>query len=172
MLIESSTIDDIPTIFDLYEKATAYQKIKFPDNLWPSFEHELIRSEILEKKQWKLLIDEQVACIWATTFSDPMIWEERNLDPAVYIHRIATNQNFRGHKFVEAIVKWATSYALENNKQYIRMDTCGNNKRLIEYYGSCGFEFLGIHKLKSAEGLPSHYQDADVCFFEIDLKQK
>jgi len=60
-------------------------------------------------------------------------------------------------------------HAQANGKAYIRMDTCGNNQGLIKYYTARGFAFLGIHKLKSSKGLPAHYQDADVCFFEIKL---
>ena len=50
------------------------------------------------------------------------------------------------------------------------MDTCGENKRLISHYESCGFEYLGLRKLKNTTELPLHYQNADVCFFEIQLE--
>lgn len=169
MKIENSTLNDIPTIFELYKIATDYQKLKWPDNVWPPFEREMVKQEIIEKRQWKIVINEEIACIWVTAFSDPKIWEERNTDPSVYIHRIATNPQFKGQKFVEKIVSWAKEFTVQNQKQYIRMDTCGRNEGLIRYYTSCGFEFLGIHKLKSTEGLPAHYVDAEVCFFEMDI---
>lgn len=169
MIILNSTEQDIPKIFKLYEQATALQRQLFPSNTWPSFDENLIRTEIKELRQWKLVIEDEIACIWATTFSDPMIWEEKNVDPAIYIHRIASNPDYRGRQFVKVIVDWAKSYSTTHGKQFIRMDTCGENKKLIEYYRKSGFNFLGIHKLKSAEGLPDHYQNADVCFFEIEL---
>jgi len=50
------------------------------------------------------------------------------------------------------------------------MDTCGNNKRLINHYINCGFDFLGMKKLKDTSELPSHYHNTEVCFFEIELK--
>ena len=167
--IENSTHKDINSIFYLYSIATDYQKIHFPDNLWPEFERSLVETEIAENRQWKLLIDQEIACIWAITFSDPQIWEGKNDDPAIYIHRIATNPNFRGQKFVSKIVEWALEYAASQDKSYIRMDTCGDNKVLINHYVNCGFKFLGMDKIASSEGLPSHYHDADVCLFEIKL---
>ena len=170
MQIQNSTIQDIYTIFDLYEKARNFQRIKWIQNLWPEFEQSMIEAEIENNQQWKLVIDGQIACIWATTFSDPQIWEERNIDPAVYIHRIATNPNFRGQNLVQKIVDWAKIYAKAHQKQFIRLDTCGRNERLIQYYQSCGFEFLGIWKLKNPEGLPQHYIGAEVCFFEMNLQ--
>jgi len=169
MKIENSTIEDLPKIFELYRIATNYQKQKWPGNVWPEFEVEMVKGEIKEKKQWKLTIDNKIACIWATTFSDPVIWEEKNIDPSVYIHRIATNPKFKGQKLVEKIVEWSKEYAIQNQKEFIRMDTCGRNESLINHYTNCSFEFLGIHKLKSSDGLPSHYIDADVCFFQIKI---
>lgn len=167
--IQNSTTNDIDSIFELYDLATNYQKVKFPDNLWPQFDRQLIETEINENRQWKLLINGEIACVWATTFSDPKIWEERNIDPSVYIHRIATNPNFRGQNFVAKIVTWAKKYAKHNDKEFVRLDTCGDNQGLIKHYTKCGFEFLGMNKLKNSDGLPIHYVDAEVCFFEIKL---
>jgi len=169
MIVQNSTIEDIHEIFERYKVATEYQKIKFPNNQWPKFDNELIKTEVLENRQWKIVINTKIACVWAITFSDPQIWEDRNVDPSIYIHRIATNPDFRGQNFVSEIVKWARDYALLKNKQYIRMDTCGNNIKLIKHYENCGFDFLGMKKLKNTDDLPSHYVDADVCFFEIKI---
>lgn len=167
--IKNSTIKDIEAIFRLYKIATDFQKKRFTV-YWPEFGRELVESEIAENRQWKMEIDGKIACIWATTFNDPQIWEERNTDPSVYIHRIATNPDFRGQNLVAEIVNWAKDYAVQNDKRFIRMDTVGDNTKLIEYYGKCGFDYLGTLKLKNTEGLPAHYDNATVCLFEIKLK--
>ena len=169
MKIKNSTSEDIETIFKLYASATVYQKTKFISNIWPEFERSLVETEINEQRQFKLLIDNDIVCIWAITFEDPFIWEEKDKDPSIYIHRIATNPNFRGQNFVKHIVGWAKPFAQKNNKQFIRLDTCGRNTSLIEYYKNCGFTFQGFHKIKNFENLPSHYHEAEVCFFEIKL---
>ena len=169
MNILNSTIDDIDEIFRLYAIATNYQKDKFSGNIWPEFERNLVKTEIQEKRQFKLIINNSIACVWAITFSDPQIWEEKDKDPAIYIHRIATNPDFRGQEFVTKIVSWAKVYAHKHHKLFVRLDTCGNNVSLIAHYQKCGFNFLGISKIKSSEGLPSHYHNADVCYFEIKL---
>lgn len=167
--IVNSTFEDIDTIFSLYKIATDYQKDRFPDNMWPEFERSLVETEITENRQWKLLIDNEIACVWAITFSDPQIWEAKNNDPSIYIHRIATSPKFRGQKFVAKIVEWSREYAISQKKLFVRMDTCGNNTVLINHYVNCGFDFLGMNKIADSEGLPSHYHDADVCLFEIKL---
>ncbi|SEW51556.1 Acetyltransferase (GNAT) family protein [Chitinophaga arvensicola] len=169
MKIENSTSQDIEEIFRLYRLATEFQKTRFTVH-WPEFDRTMVETEIAEKRQWKIIIDNQVACVWATTFDDPQIWEEKNADPAVYIHRIATNPVFRGNSLVERIVESAKEYARLHQKRFVRLDTVGNNPGLIAYYTKCGFDFLGLLKLKSTAGLPAHYDNATVSLFEIDLE--
>lgn len=169
MTITNSNPKDIEEIFRLYKLATEYQKVTFPENQWPKFDRQLIEKEILENRQFKIMIEGRIACIWAITFSDPEIWEQKNNDPSIYIHRIATSPEFRGNNFVATIVHWAKKYALSHKKEYIRLDTCGNNTNLINHYKKAGFNFLGIQKLENSQGLPAHYENADVCYFEIKL---
>jgi ribosomal protein S18 acetylase RimI-like enzyme len=168
MHIRNSTKEDTDEIFRLYRIATEFQKTKFIVH-WPEFERALVEEETDENRQWKMMEGKVIACIWATTFSDPLIWEERNADAAVYIHRIATNPDYRGRNLVAGIVEWAKVYARETGKKFIRMDTVGDNKKLIDYYESCGFNFLGLRKLNNSEGLPAHYDNATVSLFEIQL---
>ena len=170
MIVTNSNLDDIPEIFRLYKLATDFQKIKFPENQWPEFDQDFIAIEVVENRQFKLLIENKIACIWAITYSDAQIWEDRENNSSIYIHRIATNPEFRGNNFVQTIVDWSKDYARKQNKQFIRMDTCGKNERLINHYKNGGFNYLGMKKLKNTSELPSHYHNAEVCFFEIELE--
>src|SRR5690606_2513347 len=167
MNILNSTKKDIPEIFRLYKLATEFQKEKFPQNQWPEFDKALIEGEVAENRQFKLMIDDKIACVWAIAYQDPEIWKDDDGVSSLYIHRIATNPQFRWNDFVKMIVAWAKEFG--KDKKYIRMDTCGENKKLIQHYQKSGFDFLGIKKLENASGLPSHYHNADVCYFEIKL---
>lgn len=168
--IQLSTITDIPEILNRYDEASAYQKSVFPENIWPLFEENLVRNEVVEQRQFKLIHDGKIVCVWAITFDDPEIWPDATANDSLFIHRIATHPCYRGLNFVKRIVEWAKNYAKNHNKSYIRMDTCGVNNRLINYYQHCGFNFLGIKKLTQTTNLPSHYHNAPVCYFEIDLR--
>ncbi|MFT5862940.1 MAG: hypothetical protein ACI828_001594 [Flavobacteriales bacterium] len=166
MKIKNSEVEDMDTIFSLYKIATDFQKKKSVVP-WPDFDKELIEKEIREKRQWKIVIDGKIACVWATTDTDAQIWLKRNDDPAIYIHRISTNPNFRGQNLVKEIAKWSRVFAKENNKKYVRMDTVGENFGLINHYINCGFDFLGLSQLKETSALPAHYQNATVSLFQI-----
>lgn len=169
MKIGNCTANDITEIFRLYKIASEYQKAKQTVVVWPAFKRQLVEAEIAENCQWKLIIGGEIACVWVTTFNDKQIWEERNADSAIYIHRIATNPNFRGNNFVSMIVEWAKEYAHNNSIDFVRLDTLGNNTKLIEHYTNAGFEFLGMFDLKNTEGLPDHYHNVPACLFEIRL---
>ncbi len=166
--IQNSDVNDIDEIFRLYQIAREYQTSKYKV-VWPKFERSLIENEIQNKHQWKLLLNGKIVCVWATTFNDALIWEERDKDPSLYIHRITTNPNFRGKNLVKKIVDWSLIFAKENNKKYVRLDTVGENKKLITHYTKCGFTYLGLHELKNTQTLPAHYKIDDVALFEIKI---
>lgn len=166
--IINSTLKDIDAIFKLYDEGTAYQK-SVAKTSWKGFERTVVEIEIKEKRQWKIVIEGQIAAVFVITFSDPFIWQEKDNDPAIYIHRIVTNPLFRGHSFVKKIIVWAKQFAKENNKQFIRMDTGSGNDKLNNYYISCGFNYLGITKILENEILPEHYKNRDFSLFEMRI---
>jgi len=168
MIIRNSKLTDAPKIFDLYRMATDYMKSK-NQVYWPEFSKELIITEIKENRQWKLLINKQIACIWATTLNDELIWGNENKEPSLYIHRITTNPTFRGQNLVKKLIHWANEFGKNNNLKYIRMDTVGLNKGLINHYEKLGLEFLGTKKIENTNGLPDHYKEGEVCYFQMKI---
>ena len=114
MTIVNSTLGDIDVIFQLYEEGTAYQK-SMAEKHWKGFERSLIETEINENRQWKILIDGQIACIFALTDSDPFIWQEKDKEPSIYIHRISANPLFRGNGFTKRIVHLVRNLSLIKN---------------------------------------------------------
>lgn len=172
MIIKNIAPLDIDKIFTLYKIASNYQKEKKTVVVWPDFNREMVAIEISENRQFKLLINSEIACVWAITFSDVQIWEDSKGDSALYIHRIAVHPNFRGNKYIDKIVAWAKEFALKKDIQFIRLDTLGENQGLIDHYKNAGFNFLGLFNLKNTSNLPDHYKLAPVCLFEIDLHRK
>lgn len=168
MQILNSSFEDIDAIFGLYDDAISFQKTKFNKH-WQGFERSLVETEISENRQWKIVIDDKIACIFAVTFEDELIWGEKSNEPAIYIHRIVTNPSFRGNNFVVHIINWAKEFCEKSGKQFVRMDTWGDNEALIQHYVRCGFHFLGLTTLQSSEGLPKHYEGACLSLFEIQI---
>lgn len=163
-----STQKDFNTIFYFYDLAIEFQKQKFNKH-WLGFDADVIKKEIAENRQWKIIINHKIACIFAISFNDEDIWKEKNKDKAIYIHRIVTHPDFRGMGLVKNIVAWGKNFAKENKIDFIRMDTWGDNQKLINYYQLCGFNFLGIIN-PDFKNLPKHYNGINLSLFEINLK--
>jgi predicted GNAT family N-acyltransferase len=164
LAIKNSKIEDLEFSFFLYAQAIAYQKTN-GHNLWPTFPEELIRAEIREKRHWKVLENNSIACVFSVMYNDPVIWGEKDEDPAVYLHRIAVNPLCRGKGMMRLIKDWAIGHARQQQKKFVRMDTWGSNKKLREYYISCGFNYLGQQFLKEEE---QHYGGSELSLFQID----
>jgi len=165
-----STLDDLPAIQQRYAEATVLQASKGMTQ-WPVIDEETILTEVNEGRQWKLLIEGEMACVWVVAYADPLILGERDNDPAVYLHRIATAPAHRGQGLVSHIVAWAKKECKREGRRYVRLDTVGQNPGLIRHYTEHGFTHLGPVTLASTEGLPGHYNDGDTYLFEIDLNE-
>jgi len=167
--IVNSTQEDLETIFTFYDYAIAHQK-KVSDQHWQGFDRALIRKEINEQRQYKILVKQQIACIFVVTFGDPEIWQERNTSPAIYLHRIVTHPHFRGYGFVKRITDWAIEFAKNNELAYVRLDTWASNKKLGSHYLSCGYALAGTISIQADSTLPKHYAGIILQLFEIKVQ--
>lgn len=168
---ERSTANDIDAIFSFYDDAIAFQKTVFKKH-WKGFDLAMIEQEVTEGRQWKILRNGEIACIFAVEFSDPLIWKEKDKDPSIYLHRIVSSSKFRGNNFMLEIIKWSQAFARQNNCQFIRMDTWGDNPRLISYYVKAGFRHVGFTVPQASASLPKHYEGIDLALFEITVDQE
>ena len=167
MNILTCTPADITTILNLYNAARQLQTERGMV-VWPSFDKAFLLAEINQNRHFKLVDNGVVACVWVITLQDEDIWEAREKDDALYIHRIATNPVMRGKRYIDGLVNWAKAYAVSLHRKYVRLDTLGNNTKLIQHYTSAGFTFLGIHTLQNTANLPGHYQkEPQCCLFQI-----
>ena len=168
--IKNSTTRDLQTIFDFYDLAAEHQK-KVSKTHWKGFDLDLVKQEIEENRQYKILVDGAIACVFMVTFNDPQIWQERGEDAAIYLHRIVTHPDFRGYGFVQTITNWAIEFAKTHSLLYVRMDTWADNEKLISYYKSFGFHNAGTITIAPNSGLPKHYEGISLQLFEIMLRQ-
>lgn len=163
-----STAEDIEAIFHFYEDAIAFQKKVFKKH-WKGFDRQLIEREVAEGRQWKIIRDNTIACIFAVEFSDPLIWKEKDADPSIYLHRIVSHSRFRGSNFMLDIIKWSIDFGKAQSKKFVRMDTWGDNPSLIAYYVKSGFEHVGFSIPEKSPLLPKHYEGIELALFELPV---
>lgn len=169
MKIVNALQSDIDTVMHLYDEAVAFQRTVF-DKAWLGFDRERVATEITEKRLWKIIEADDVACIFVITYSDPILWGEHSHESAMYIHRIVTAPEFHGRGYVRKITAWALEHAREKSLRFIRMDTWGDNQKLLDYYQNCGFKFVGVTSPPDSPTLPDHYRGISLALLEIDLE--
>ena len=168
MEIKKTLVADIPAVFKLYDYATAFQQ-KVGTNSWKGFEISMVEREIAEERHFVIEDEGVISATFVLTFNDSLIWKEADLEPSVYIHRIATHPDFRGRNYVQKIVNWCIDFAKAKNLKYVRLDTTSGNDLLNKYYIKCGFTYKGISEIEWNETLPEHYKDGSFALFEIKL---
>ena len=168
MKITNVAPTDIDTLIELLNAGTQYQKA-VGGKEWQGFDKSLIETDIREKRAWKIVEDNTIVCIFAITFNDPHIWQEKDSTDAIYIHRIAVHPAYHGKGYVKNIAAWAKEYAGSLNKTLVRMDTTAGNDKLNQYYVSCGFNHLGSVPVAANKELPAHYAGGFSSLFEMEV---
>ena len=162
----NSTIDDIDAIYTLYDAAIAYQKTKFHRH-WLGFDRAMTENEIQEKRHWKIMVGDMIACIWSITYQDPFVWFEKDKDPSIYVHRIVTNPAFSGNNYVKDIIVWAKEHCKSLDRKYIRIDAYSDNEKLVNYYVKQGFTYLYSKAPEITPDSPKHYIGIELALLEI-----
>jgi hypothetical protein len=149
-----------------WNAALAYQKAaQLP--LWPSYPEGKIKDEIQSGLHFSVFLPDNVlAGYFSLALSDELIWEEKERGDAIYIHRMCVNPMCKGKNLTASVLAWAYGYVTGAGRKFIRMDTWGDNHRLVNYYVACGFRHIGNRRLGSVPDLPSHYSHANLALFE------
>jgi GNAT superfamily N-acetyltransferase len=167
MLITHTTIEDLDVLEDLFGLAIQYQQSR-SGHSWHGMNRPLIEKEIREGYHWKIVEEGRIACFFSIAFNDRLVWDERDADPSIYLHRIVTNPAFRGRGYVKHIVAWAEAFGRDNKKKWLRLDTGRDNQKLNAYYQQCGLTFCGIKQFEDNgdHSVPKHYLGSGLSLFE------
>lgn len=167
--IANTEIKDLDFIYSLFDEAISYQKRKeYP--VWVGYDKEVLKKDIENKLQYKILIDDNIACIFSICYSDKIIWREREKGDSLYLHRIAVNPLYKGQKQFRKILNWCVSYASKREIQHIRMDTWADNPSLVQYYKSFGFRIVGKLTTPDSDELPIQQRNNRVVLLEFELE--
>lgn len=167
-IIQNTSIEDLDFIYHLFDEAIVYQKRKgFP--VWKGYDKEVLKSDIANKQQFKIVDGNEIKSIFSICFSDSIIWREKEKGDALYLHRIVVNPKFKGQRQFGEIFNWAKQYAKEKGLKYLRMDTWGDNQNILNYYQQFGFEFIENYTTPLMENLPSQHRNLYLALLEYCL---
>jgi GNAT superfamily N-acetyltransferase len=113
-----------------------------------------------------------LAGFFSVALSDAQIWGDKEQGNAIYIHRMCVNPDRKGTDFTRTVLAWACEHAFSLGRTFVRMDTWGDNQRLVEYYTRCGFGYIGDRQLGVVPDLPAHYSNTRLALFENLVSQE
>jgi ribosomal protein S18 acetylase RimI-like enzyme len=169
ILIEHSAETNIEAFEGYWNAALAYQRANALP-LWPDFPSAAIREEIRLGLHFRVVSGDSVLGFFSLALADPVIWEEMETGDAIYIHRMCVNPDSRGKRLASHVLGWACFHCVSINRNFIRMDTWGSNKTLIEYYQKCGFKVFKYRRLGLMPALPAHYSNIELVMFQNEAK--
>ncbi len=167
--IVNTTKDDVRIIFWLFDQAINLQGEK-GYKVWDGIDKPALNTDIENGLQYKIVEGDDILCVFSVQHNDPFIWRDRDQNDAIYLHRIVVNPNFKGQKQFERVLSWAKQFVRQNNLRYVRMDTWADNKKIIDYYRSFGFEFIENYKTTNAPELPLQNRNLNVALLELEVK--
>jgi|SRR5690554_5344 len=169
MKIVRTQNSDITSVQQIYQEARDYQ-LKTVGYGWSVFSKEFILKEISEKRHYKAVdLYNEITGVFSVVYSEPLIWDDYEGTKAIYLHRMAMKNRFRGSGFAKRIIEWAIIEAWKRKKNFIRIDTWANNQALTDYYQKLGFKWVGKKQLPPTSDLPRHYNNIEVNLFEMKL---
>jgi len=169
MNIHHSNISSEPKFREFWAAAIAYQNSKGLQ-LWPAYPEKKIKGEIETGLHFSAFMPDGVlAGFFSLALCDAEIWEDKEQGDAIYIHRMCVNPACKGNRLAAWFLTWAQGYAEGCGRKYVRMDTWGDNPRLIRYYVECGFRQAGNRQMSAVRDLSPHYQNAYLALFENEV---
>lgn len=166
--IVRTTPEDLNFVFWLYEEAMKYQYAK-GYNVWKGYDKEVLASEMNAGLQHKLILDEKIAMVFSAIYSDKLLWQDLDHDDAVYVHRLVVNPESRGQGLFKHVFEWLIADAQSKGRKYLRLDTWGDNPKMIAYYESFGYKFIKNHSSGDDQDLPSPHRNMYFALMEYEI---
>ena len=94
---------------------------------------------------------EGLAGMLSIAHSDEETWGQ-DPAPALYVHRLAVARRHRGARLGRTLLRWARTYALEHDCEWLRLDCAATNPGLRRYYERAGFTRVRDEVAPSPDG--------------------
>lgn len=168
--IEPTSLEDLPFIHWIYEEAIRYhQRMQY--NVWKGYDKQVLEQETRMGLLHKLVIDGKIALVFSAIYSDKQLWEDRDRDDAVYVHRMAVNPEFRGRRLFAKVFEWLVNDAKKRGRKFLRLDTWGDNPKMIAYYESFGYRFVRYHSSGNDPELPIPHRNMFFVLMEYKVPE-
>jgi ribosomal protein S18 acetylase RimI-like enzyme len=157
MLIRRATRQDLPALMALMRKVVPLMRAAGNLQWDENYPDEAVFSKDIEHDHlWIAEIDSSIAGIAAvTTYQEPEYaqvgWDIE--EPAIVVHRLAVDPDFRGAGVGSALMQKAETIAIERRITVLRIDTNTNNEATQKLFPKLGYALAGEIGLGFRPGL-------------------
>lgn len=169
MQILKTTPEDLKKVKWLFSEAMKL-KNRAHYTVWKAIDQNTLIEDIEAGLQYKIVIQKEIVCIFSIQFEDRYIWDNRDQNDAIYLHRVVTHPDFKGQRLFQKVLDWTIQFAIKHQKSYIRLDTMAVNKSLQDYYLSYDFEYIKTQKTPNLPELPLQNRNQELALFELKIE--
>ncbi|MBQ6787600.1 MAG: GNAT family N-acetyltransferase [Lachnospiraceae bacterium] len=146
LIIKRAEYKDIHIIEDILNDAICWMNINKIPNLWS---HENVSWNNLSKSYdiddfYIAYITEQPVGCMAITDEDKMYWKKDKVGEALYLHKLAVKQNFRGIGVSSELINYAKQITISSGVKLLKLDCNAERLKLRKIYQSNGFKLVDI----------------------------
>lgn len=167
MTIERTNIGEYSDLEELYYEAAKYQ-LRCSGLCWNTDDIKKVQGDISEEKHLTLRNQDTLAA--AFTLGDVPVagWPLSKSEGAVYLRRIVIAPKYRGKGIMEKILYLASMQAAYKGLHFVRLETWGQNEKLLAYYNHMGFKLVHLFR---ADDIQSIYPEGtSIALMEFDVR--
>ena len=152
LTIKRAVAGDIPLVAGILSRAIGY-KLNHDDSAWGlrTFSHEEVSDMVTSGLTYIAYLENKPVGTVRLQWEDAMFWGEQPPD-AGYIHLLAVAPDMHGQGVGKQIIDWAVEQAVQNERQFLRLDCHPDNKGLCAYYEKQGFVRKDMRRITNPLG--------------------
>lgn len=139
--VEQGTVDDVSEAQSLVAGARQWLHSRSIDQWQDAIPDSTIRSNAERGELFVVRGNTGLRAMVTVVESDEETWGHQ-LDPAVYVHRLAVAQDARGKGLGPALLNWVRLRAVEQGKKFVRLDCASDNPGLRKFYERLGYRYV------------------------------
>lgn len=163
--VERGELVDVPEVQALVAEARQWLADRLIDQWQDPLPDRVIEADVHCGRLFVIRETGGLAGMLSITHSDVETWGP-DTTRALYVHRLAVAQRHRGAQLGRTLLRWARTYALEHDCEWLRLDCAADNPGLRRYYERAGFAHVRDEVVPSPDGRRSFRVSLYQCAVE------